>query len=249
MPLPLELSAPTDRDGPSLRRRAVSFVLAIIANLLILIALLGLGGPRLKRPEFKGGPVVLDLRPEAEPTPAVQKARAATAPRLERKPPPPLPSVKPPPLPSSNPLPFILLTPEEYAASDIAKLGTRGAAAGAGAGQASSAGDSEQVGTAPNGEPLYAAEWFRRPTHAELNTYLPARMPAEGWGLIACRTVERYHVQDCVELGNSPPGSHLASAVRQAAWQFLVRPPRVGGKELVGTWVRIRIDYRTNGAD
>ena len=108
----------------------------------------------------------------------------------------------------------------------------------------SSPGDSERVGTGPNGEALYAAEWVREPTHQELSFYLPKRMPeGGGWGLVACRTAARNRVEDCVELGNSPPGSRLASAVRQAAWQFLVRPPRVGGRPQVGEWVRIRIDY------
>ena len=109
---------------------------------------------------------------------------------------------------------------------------------------ASGAGDSARVGTAPNGEPLYAAEWYREPTRQEIAGYLPKTMPdGGGSGLVACKTAERFHVEDCVELGSDPPGSRLAGAVRQAAWQFLVRPPRVGGKSLIGTWVRIRIDY------
>lgn len=104
-----------------------------------------------------------------------------------------------------------------------------------------SAGDSEIVGTGPHGEVLYAAEWARHPTNAELGGYLPSHAP-DGFGLIACKTIPDDRVDDCVELDQTP-GSHLASAVRQAAWQFRVRPPRKNGVPLIGSWVRIRIDY------
>ncbi len=109
-------------------------------------------------------------------------------------------------------------------------------------GRSAASSDTERVGTAPNGEPLYAAAWYREPRPDELSGYMStARGP--GWGLIACRTVADYRVEDCVGLDESPDGSQINRAVLAAAWQFRVRPPRLGGRPQVGSWVRIRIDY------
>ncbi len=102
--------------------------------------------------------------------------------------------------------------------------------------------DTERVGTAPNGEALYAAAWYREPRPDELRGYL-STASGPGWGLIACRTAPDFRVEDCVGLDEYPNGSQINRAVLAAAWQFRVRPPRVGGQTMVGSWVRIRIDY------
>ena len=167
--------------------------------------------------------------------------RAADQQQPEAAEPPPPPAVEPkaaPPLPTpgerspSPPAPRAVLRPSDGQVYGPADRG------------GSSFRDTEQVGTAPNGEPLYAAAWYREPSNDELRGYL-STASGPGWGLIACRTAPDYRVEDCVGLDEYPSGSQINRAVLAAAWQFRVRPPRRGGQLLVGSWVRIRIDYGT----
>ena len=235
------LSAPYERSP--LRRRLSGLGLALAINLLLLFVLLGIGV--IKPVPFKPtSAIVVDMLPAShDAAPAPRKA-APVKPVTETKPVPvhvpQPPRVKPvrPDLVPQRPLDWVEMTPQEYAAADVGKLPkSQGARSGSG-----SSGDSAEVGRGPHGEVLYAAEWARHPTDAELGGYLPHNAP-EGFGLIACKTVPGNRVDDCIELDQSPRGSHLASAVRQAAWQFRVLPPRKNGVSMVGTWVQIRIDY------
>ena len=239
---------PSPYDRTPLQRRLTGFALALAINVGLLLILMTLGVlPPPSQHAMRG--IVVDLIPQQQSaSPERQQKTQTQKPRVETskpvpKPPkivlPVKPTIAPPPQPSTKTTPWLEMSKDEMAASDISKL----PAAGSG-----SAGDSEVVGRGPNGEALYAAEWAREPTDAELAGYLPRNAP-EGYGLIACKTVAGDRVEDCVELDQSPRGSHLASAVRQAAWQLRVRPPRKGGHALVGSWVRIRIDYYHSGTD
>jgi protein TonB len=231
---------------PPLRQRLSSIALALAINLGLLLILMTLGIiPPPSERSLRG--ITVELLPEqksAAPTHSQQtqaERRHVAQTRPVPKPPPIILPVKatiaPPPRPTKDIKPWVEMSKQDMAASDISKL----AAAGSG-----SAGDSEVVGHGPNGEAMYAAEWARRPTNAEIDGYLAKNAP-EGFGLVACKTIPGDRVEDCVELDQTP-GSHLASAVRQAAWQFRVRPPRKGGKALIGSWVRIEIDYYNSGS-
>ena len=230
---------PSPYERQPLRRRASGFVLAVAINVGVLLMLIALGV--LPPPASKNtkGLVVDLIRENSSPSPSQQSTSQKHQQVVEQKPvpkpPPMILPVKPtivPPTPQPKSSPFIEMSKDEMAASDISKIRSSGGG---------SAGDSEEVGRGPNGEVLYSAEWAREPTNAELDGYMPRNAP-EGFGLVACKTIANDRVEDCVELDQTP-GSHLASAVRQAAWQFRVRPPRKGGRALIGSWVRIRIDY------
>ena len=149
---------------------------------------------------------------------------------------------------SSNTFPVVRLNfprQTDNPMCDISKLGSNAAKGDSSAQSASAEGNGE----GPGGAHLYRAEWYVEPSHGQLAFYLPKRIDSGSWAEIACKTVAAYHVENCVLLGESPVGSGLARAIRSASWQFLIRPPRIEGKPLVGTWVRIHIEFSADAKD
>jgi protein TonB len=230
---------PSVYERPPLRRRASGLGLALAVNLLLLLVLWHLGGRMPKQLEPDKA-LVVTLLPSQQGRSSEQPKKQEVVKRqtvTQPKPQPKFPNVLPvkPTLPAPPPTQVIPMSSDELAAADIRNLPKSSSGSG-------DEEDSQAVGTAPNGEALYAAEWARHPTNAELGGYLPHNAP-DGYGLIACKTVAGDRVDNCVEIGQSPLGSGLARAVRLAAWQFRVRPPRKNGQAMVGSWVQIRIDY------
>jgi periplasmic protein TonB len=199
--------------------------------------------PGLVSVRFRAAPE----QPEPERAEDVPEAKAAAEqPSARPVPRPTQQAIEPRPEPTPALIP---LSPPEMAASDIAPAPKAPPPPAPGRGMmgppdtSPAPRDSQRVsGSGPNGEPLYAASWYREPYPDELSGYLQTAA-GPGWGLIACRTVPDFRVEDCVAIDEHPNGSNIARAVLAAAWQFRVRPPRVGGQLRVGEWVRIRITY------
>ncbi len=233
----------------TLRQRTSGVILTLVIEALIILAVLSLG--QFSDPPLVGGSLVtLRLGNDDTPEKTVERAKAAAAaPPAQRLAPPPLPKVAKPTNPQEQPPKpspaFVEVSKADFAAMDISKLGTKKS------GSVSRLPASVGPGEGPNGEPLYNAEWVREPTDGELAPYFAEAKsrPAGAWAMIACKTIEHYHVENCQPLGESPLGSGLGKALRKAAWQFLVRPPRVGEKTLTGVWVRIRFDFNKAEAD
>lgn len=238
-------------------RRLIGIVAALLVELLLVAILLTLS-PKVAGPQRDSRPTVFRMsdelaREQADEASVQQETpqEQATAPEQPRETPPLVPTPIVPPV-ARMPDNFIPLTREQMVQADITPP-TPPAAATSSApkrvygppntGGGSAFADTPRVsGSGPNGEPLYAAAWYREPYPEELRGYL-STASGPGWALIACRTVREWRVEDCVKVDESPEGSNIARAVLAAAWQFKVRPPRIGGELRYGEWVRIRIDY------
>ncbi len=260
-----------DRLRGRFGERAGGIALTLLIEGLLVLALLTFG-PRVMEPQRKVADMttVLDIAapPAPEPeSPAPETASDEALPETDAAPPPsepappqpapPAPPVKaarpsvvtPPQVQVTKPPALIPMSPNQMAAADLNNLPARPAPSASAAPKPMMGpvggprrGDTERVGTAKNGQPLYAAAWYREPTDAELRGYL-STVGEPGWATIECRTVADFRVEDCKGLDQSPERSNMLQAVLAAAWQFRVRPPRVGGQSQVGAWVRIRIIY------
>lgn len=248
---------------PPLRRRATAVALALAAHLLIAWLLLRIVPPLFVPVAPPDSFTLLPDRPAGADTTPQEKARrapartraAARATPSRTPPPPPRPeAVAPPPTPpveTRDPMLRLFGRKDLFEAGDVSRM-RRDPGEGTAVAEADGGGDSAAPygpGEGPGGKRLYAAEWQVEPTDSQLSPYVRPNAPRPGWGIVACQTVDGYRVENCRQIGESPVGSGYAAAVRQAAWQFRVRPPRVGGKSMVGAWVRIRIDYTIGGME
>ncbi|WP_294018458.1 hypothetical protein [Sphingomonas sp.] len=235
--------------------RAIAIALALLIEALVALLLLTLAPKILAPPEETVPMATFGVSPEPEPAPEppseARPADTVAQPTARAQPrdadtPTPDPVVADP-----APAPPVLLDIPLSRTPDIGTLPRRPAAGPAAPARRVAGppapgpdpGDSRRVeGRGPNGEPLYAAAWFREPYDSELRGYLSTARPP-GWALIACRTVQDYRIDSCTLLDEYPDGAQIGRAVLAAAWQFRVRPPRLRGQYQVGEWVRIRIDY------
>lgn len=235
-----------DSGRALLRRRIGGFLFALAIEALLVLALLTLGPPRFGENTGDNRPKSFTISQVADKAATQERPAKKRAAKVTPKttPPPPAPI---PPTTTLGPIPGLLvLTKQDYAAADIGKIKSQPVQTADAAPDGDDANDTEVAGTGPNGEPLYYAEWYREPTEAEMAFYIPKGLRG-GSALIACKTAPKYRVEDCQLLGESPGGTGLARGVREAAWQFRVRPPRKGGRLLIGAWVRIKFDLVARG--
>lgn len=226
----------------NLRQRLTALALVILIELVLLLLILAFGGTKIRERAAGAASTAIvfiqnsaDKADAPQPVPRQEKVTTRPTPPVVARPRPPIV------MPVRQELPYIPMSKSDLAAGDIARLGTAASPGGAGA---SGPSGPASVGEGPGGVKLYAAEWVVEPSDAQLRPYLPKSVGPGSWALIACQTIAHNRVENCSQMGEEPRGSGLSKAMRLAAWQFLVRPPRIDGKPMIGAWVRIRIDFR-----
>jgi protein TonB len=246
---PARWLAAIDARWPGARRRAGGLSLALAIEGALFLALLTLGQSAGGEKDAGEALTTVEFSPERPPpAPSPEPKRTAEPSALPRAVPPPMPdrpAEKTPPNPQPPPAAVLPVAKSVPAPADPtrARAVVRDDMQGPmGPPDTGTAGDSQRVGSRANGEPVYAARWYREPTGAELRGYL-STASGPGWALITCKTVPGFRVEDCALEDEYPAGAQIGRAVLAAAWQFKVRPPQVGGRSLVGEWVRIRITY------
>jgi protein TonB len=242
------------------RRRAASFALTIVAHVFIIWLLFRLGPlsepPKPSSSSLSTFSVLPD--PAASASRATKTQVAKSKPTLGGAAPQRPAKVTPTPAAPTPPTPVfpeMLGGKELFEAADVGKIPSvrPDKGEGSGKGDAKGAGSDSVAaygpGEGPGGQRLYDAELVRAPSGSELAFYLKSVPPADSWGEIACQMTADLSLENCRVLGEKPVGSGFGRALRQAAWQFKIRPPRIGRRAIPGTWVRIHLDWNRTSSD
>lgn len=237
-------------DRTEIRRRSLAIVITLLLEALFIFAILSLSMRSAGPDAGRRGLSTFSLNAESAPKSAEKsETQTQVVPKLQRsfvpvipKPllPPVNPVVAPPPSPD-----FIKVSKADFDAMDLSKMPAGGGGAGVGEGAGQGNKGAMGPGLGPGGAQLYPVAWLREPYDAELAPYLAAvkRVPAGASADIACRMAEHNRVENCQIISENPRGTGLAKALRLAAWQFLVKPPRIDNKPQLGVWVRIHFDF------
>lgn len=237
----------SDPEHAEARRRTVSLTITVAIHLLLLLLLLRLAPPSAKMSDHGRQMLSFNVAPDEQE----QTTQAKSPTRTNRAHPasaPPRPAVPPPKIELPVKAAPWVLTPglERFDVRQVppSQKPAQSMSDASASDEAAGNSDSDRpVAYGPGGQPLYDAQWYREPTDAELAFYLKKARPGPGFAMIGCQMVARYHVTNCFPIGESQ-GSGLARAMIEASWQFLVLPPRIGNHMEIGTWVRIRFDFR-----
>jgi protein TonB len=239
------------RYGPPRQARFVSALLALCVTVLMVLVLLYMAVLHDGGQTARSILTAMNLGPppgqkQPNPTKQQQAAKARTTHQTQTAPAPKLP----PHIDVNNPNKvewpegFVHTTHAEMAAGDISNIHST---ASTGNANASTGGGGHGGGEGEGGNSFYNVDWYRKPPHSVFDSYM---RPGQSTGRLAeieCRMIENYHVEDCHEVREEPRGTGMARVMREAAWQFLVRPPRLNGKPLLGT--RVRITYTFTQSD
>ena len=224
----------------------MAVIVTLLCEALILLAIWSLGrstevpkaaGELVSTFDTDDEPKPDEEKKQDEPKPTPQKP-AQTAPQPQPQPAP----VAPQPLPTTPP--FIPISPKQMQQMDITPA-TKSPPAKPGAqtygppSTGSSSMDSKRVGTAPDGKPIYAVTWYKRPGHEVDGYFQTATTP--GWGEILCKTAPEYRLVSCTSYDETDH-SNMARSLLAASFQLQVRPARVGGQAIYGTWVLVHYE-------
>ena len=251
-------SEQTDWNRDAVRRRVLGLAIAVLLEAIVIIAILSLsmrvGGPAAGTRGLSSFSLEAEAKSSSSAdkselqTPVIKEQKSAFKPPIPK---PLLPPVNPVKAPAPSP-DFIKVSKSEFDAMDLSRLPAAGGS-GSGDGKASEQGAKGMMGPGlgPGGAQLYPVAWLREPYDSELSPYLAAvkRIPPGASADIACRMAEHNRVENCQIIGESPRGTGLAKALRLAAWQFLVKPPRIDNKPQLGVWVRIHFDFGVKVAE